>query len=191
MRASGERPEVHGVKRAHPFAELALVLLAAGCVAPTGTKTESELLPRPGSRIELRDVTDESGKRFEVDAPGMLREAIQESLREEGLAWTPGAAGERFALSLAIREYRPGNAFKRWLAPGYGSTVLGVEGTLRDANTGALAATVVHQRSVHWGGAYTIGEWRSVFGWVADDIAADMRVRIEKGGEFVVSLTPR
>jgi hypothetical protein len=126
-----------GVKRARPLVELTLVLLAAGCVAPTATKTESELLPRPGSRIELRDVTNESGKRFEVDAPGMLREAMQESLREEELAWTPGAAGERFALSLAIREYRPGNAFKRWLAPGYGSTVLGVEGMLRVSSGGS------------------------------------------------------
>lgn len=172
-------------------AALLLVLLAAACATPTGTKTESDLLPRPGARVELSEVSNESGQRFDVDAVGLLREAMAESLREEGLAWTRGGPGDRFVLSLAIREYRPGNAFKRWLAPGYGSTVLGVEGTLRDAATGELAATVRHQRSVHAGGAYTIGAWRSVFGWVADDIAADLAVRIERGGEFVVSVMPR
>lgn len=177
--------------RGSPAAAFALALLAAGCATPTGTKTESELLPRPGARVELGEVTNPSGQRFDVDATGLLREAMANSLREESLAWSPGSPGDRFLLSLAIREYRPGNAFQRWLAPGYGSTVLAVEGTLRDAATGALAATVLHRRSVHWGGAYTIGAWRSVFGWVADDIAADLAVRIAQGGEFVVSVTPR
>jgi len=168
---------------------VALVVLA--CATPTGTQTESELLPRPGARIELREVTNPSGHAFGVDAVRLLEEAMTRSLEQEGLAWKPGDVGDRFVLRLAIRDYRPGDAFKRWLAPGWGATVLAVEGSLRDAATDELAATVLHRRSVHWGGAYTIGAWQSVFGWVAEDIAADLSVRIQQGGEFVVSVTPR
>jgi hypothetical protein len=165
-------------------------LVTMACATPTGTKPVSELLPRPGSRIELREVTNPSGHVFGVDAVHLLEEAMARSLQEEGLTWKPGDANH-FVLSLAIRDYRPGDAFKRWLAPGWGSTVLSVDGSLRDAATGELAATIQHRRSIHWGGAYTIGAWRNVFGWVADDIAADLRVRILQGGEFVISVTPR
>lgn len=170
---------------------LVVALWAFACATPTQTQTESELLPRPGARIELGAVANESGRTFDVDAVALLTEAMASALRDRSLDWNPGAAGDHFVLSLAIREYRPGSAFKRWLVPGYGSTVLGVEGTLRDAATGALAATIVHRRSIFAGGAYTIGAWRNIFGWVAKDVAADLAVRIEKGGEFVVSVTPR
>lgn len=170
---------------------LAMALAAVACATPTGTQTESDLLPRPGARIELREVVNPSGHAFGVDAVRLLEASMARSLEEEGLLWKPGEAGDHFVLRLAIRDYRPGDAFKRWVAPGWGSTVLAVEGSLRDAATDELAATVVHRRSVHWGGAYTIGAWRNVFGWVADDIAADLRVRIQQGGEFVVSVTPR
>jgi hypothetical protein len=169
-----------------------LVLLTAGCeTLPTATKTESELLPDPGARVELKEVRNDSGQSFDVDAVALLREAMDASLREGVLAWEPGSPGTHFTLSIAIRAYRPGNAFQRWLVPGWGATVLAVEGALRDAASGALAATVIHERSVYVGGGFTIGAWRNVFGWVADDIAADLRVRIERGGEFVVSVTPR
>jgi hypothetical protein len=172
-----------------PALALAMLLGAVGCATPTATRTESDLLPRPGARVAVGSVTNATSQSFDVDAPALLRDALASALAEEGLAPAGGPAA--FVLDLAITEYRPGNAFKRWLLPGYGSTILGVEGTLRDAVTGALAASVVHRRSVHAGGGYTIGAWKSVFGWVAADVAADLRVRIERGGEFVVSVTPR
>lgn len=171
-------------------ATLALAALSA-CAVPTGTKTESELLPHPAAKIELVEVSNATGQEFDVDAPALLRAAMEEALRDEDLAASPGFVEDRFVLSLAITDYRPGNAFKRWLLPGYGSTVLAVRGTLRDAATGGLAASVVHRRSVLAGGAYTIGAWKTIFRSVAGDLAADLRVRIEQGGEFVVAVAPR
>jgi hypothetical protein len=176
---------------ATPVLGLAVLLAAVGCRSPTATETRSELLPRPGARVALGEFSNGTSESFDVDAVGLLHDAMAEALAHEGLAAPAGTAGGAFVLGLAITEYRPGNAFQRWLLPGYGSTILAVEGTLTDAASGALAAHVVHRRSVHWGGAYTIGAWRSIFGEVAGDIAADLRVRIEQGGEFVVTVTPR
>ena len=86
---------------------------------------------------------------------------------------------------------RPGNAFQRWLLPGWGSTVLAVRGTLRDQPSGKSAASIDYQRSVHFGGLYTVGAWETIFPSVAGDIAQDLKVKIERGGDFVVALTPR
>jgi len=172
---------------------LALALaLGSGCVTQGPVQLESDLLPRPGARIELLEVTNESRQAFAVDAVALLRAAMSEALIAENLSWTPDSQGpDRFGLSLSITEYRPGDAFKRWLIPGWGGTVLAVAGTLRDAQTQEVAATVVHKRSVYIGGAYSIGAWREVFGWVAQDLTADLQRRIERGGDFVVSVTPR
>lgn len=149
----------------------------------------SALLPKPGALVQLREVTNTSGQTFDVDVEGMLRQAMLAALQEERLEWTRQARPEHFALDLRITEYRPGNAFQRWVLPGYGSTVLAVEGAVKEAQTGAVAASFVHQRSVYWGGAYTIGAWKQIFDTVAGDIARDLKVRIERGGQFVVYLT--
>ncbi|WP_455379236.1 YajG family lipoprotein [Petrachloros mirabilis] len=167
-------------------------VLTTGCGGPgVSMKGESGLLPKPGARIVLNEVKNVSGQIFDVDVEGLLRGAMLTALQGEQLEWTSGSSSHRFTLDLDILEYRPGNAFQRWLLPGYGSTVLGVRGSLKDAQSGAVAAEFVHERSVYFGGAYTIGAWSYVFDEVAEDIAEDLKVRIEQGGQFIVYLKPR
>jgi hypothetical protein len=167
------------------------VFSSTGCVTPSTMKGESDLLPKPGTRVELGSITNVSGASFDVDAVGLLHQAMEHALREEQLAWAAGDNPDHLIVKLEIVDYRPGNAFKRWLLPGYGSTVLAVQGKLLDASTGALAASINYQRSVHFGGAYTIGAWESIFQTVAEDLAQDLKIKIEKGGNFIVSMTPR
>ena len=170
---------------------LLIALAGGGCAAPrTSTRSEAGLLPRPGAAIELRAVRNASGQTFEVDVATMLREAAQAALQGERLA-SAGSPAASFVLDLDITEYRPGNAFQRWLLPGWGSTVLGVRGALLDKQSATLAAAIDHKRSVHFGGLYTIGAWERIFASVAEDIANDLKIKIERGGDFVVSLTPR
>lgn len=171
---------------------LSVALAAGGCATPrTSTHGQPGLLPRPGAAVELRDVKNASGQTFEVDATRLLREAAQAALRAEALTSSTPRPGAAFALDLDITEFRPGNAFQRWLLPGWGSTVLGVRGALVDTQSGAQAAVINYQRSVHFGGLYTIGAWSWIFSSVAEDIARDLKIKIERGGDFVVSLTPR
>lgn len=164
----------------------------SGCATTGGPKGsfESGVLPRKGAAVELGAVSIQEGKSFEVDAAGLLREAMAEALRKQGLDQARDGQESRFVLSTQVLDYEMGNAFKRWLLPGYGSTILAVRGELADAKTGASAGTLEHKRGVYFGGAYTIGAWKTIFRSVADDMARDLKIRIDGGG-FLVRLNPR
>ncbi len=171
---------------------LLLLAVGGGCATPqTSTRGGAGLLPRPGATIELRAVRNASGQTFEVDVASMLREAAQAALQEERLAASAATPNAPFLLDLDITEYRPGNAFQRWLLPGWGSTVLGVRGALVDRQSAVPAAVINYERSIHFGGLYTLGAWSWIFSSVAEDIAKDLKIKIERGGDFVVSLAPR
>jgi hypothetical protein len=84
--------------------------------------------------------------------------------------------------SLAIRsfpsklvEYDEGDAFKRWLLPGWGSRVLSLHCGLRDTASGKMVRTADARRTVSFGGAYTIGAWKTNFASVAKDVVSDLR----------------
>jgi hypothetical protein len=80
-------------------------------------------------------------------------------------------------MDVNIIEYRKGDAFKRWLWPGYGSTVLVVEATLLDVE-GNVDASAQANRSVDAGGGYTTGAWEKIFKNVAADLVSDLKVNI-------------
>ena len=83
---------------------------------------------------------------------------MESELTKENLLGQEGVPGA-VTMDISIIEYRKGDAFKRWLWPGYGSTVLVVEATLLDAE-GNVDATAQANRSVDAGGGYTIGAWK-------------------------------
>jgi hypothetical protein len=75
--------------------------------------------------------------------------------------------------------------------PFWGSTLLVVRGTLRDPGTSELAGDIDHAKAVVMGGIFTIGAWSRIFTTMAEDLADDLKTRIEKGGDFTVYPTPR
>jgi hypothetical protein len=164
------------------FLLLGLVLTGCGAVSH-----ESALLnnyvPARGMRVELGKVSNATGQAPTVDGEildieRLLAEKLTEKLSDNNLLWARGPE-RRLVLSSRITEYEPGDAFKRWLLPGWGSTVVAVEGELRD-DTDAVVGTVRARRTVSFGGAYTIGAWRGVFGSVADDIVSELRSKIAR-----------
>ncbi len=75
-----------------------------------------------------------------------------------------------------ILKYAKGNAFKRWLCPGYGITILDVSAILMqdDQEVGKVTA----RRTVTAGGAYTIGAWKDVFLNLASDVVTDLKKQL-------------
>jgi len=98
----------------------------------------------------------------------MLADALGNALRERNLQWK-GEATPKLVLAADIVEYEAGDAFKRWLLPGWGATVLVVRGTLVDAESRKVGS-VEAKRTVEAGGGYTIGAWETIFRDVANDI---------------------
>lgn len=142
---------------------------------------------RPGAKVELSSVGVAPGKSYEIDAVGLMREALEAALGERDIAWQGDPATDRFVLDVVVEDYEPGNAFKRWVLPGYGATILQVSGVLTDASTGEVAGELFQERSIYSGGAFTIGMWENVFRAVAEDMVNELENRVEKKG-FVVAL---
>jgi uncharacterized lipoprotein YajG len=168
-----------------------LLVLWAGCATPTKTKVVASGLPRAGAKVTVGSVTNETGKKFEFDVEAALRDALAKCLAQRQLRADSSAAPGDLLLRTRITDYRPGSAFKRWVAPGWGATVLAISAELFDHATQALVAQVEYQRSVAVGGFYTLGAERYIFDHLAADVAHDLQVRIAKGGDFVVSAKPR
>jgi hypothetical protein len=125
------------------------------------------------TRIQVGEVANKTGETFDIDIEAMLRDAMVNELNRENLLGqedTPGV----MTMNVNIIEYRKGDAFKRWLWPGYGSTVLVVEATLLDAE-GNVDATAQANRSVDAGGGYTVGAWKEVFEDVSADLVSDLK----------------
>jgi len=163
--------------------------VVAGCATAEKQTFSSDPIVRPGAQIELGMVSIPPGKTYEIDAATLMRTALEKSLAERGIGWKGEADADRFVLDVLVDDYEPGNAFKRWLAPGFGSTIVHVSGKLTDRSTGEVAGELDYEQGVHWGGAYSIGAWATIFQTVADDITKELENRIENKG-FVVTLKP-
>ena len=158
-----------------------VVLVGCGPVSHEATLLDT-YVPQTGSRVEVSTVTNATGQTPKVDdevvnIETLLSDALTEKLRREDFLWT-GEPGRKLVLVSKIVEYEPGDAFKRWVLPGWGSTVVSVECEVRDGDQ--LVGTVRARRTIAAGGAYTIGAWRTIFSGVAGDIVAELRGKIPK-----------
>jgi hypothetical protein len=129
---------------------------------------------KPESRtlIEVGKVSNETGKTFDIELEQMLTDAFSNALRKEKLLPVDGD-GHRLVLTSRIVEYNKGSAFKRWLLPGWGTTVIAIEGDLVDGQQ--VVGSFRARRTISVGGGYTIGAWRTVFASIAEDVVKDLR----------------
>src|SRR5580704_5338903 len=101
---------------------IAIAMFAAGCGAVShSAQFEANYVPPKDLRMEPGPVTNETGKTFEIDIPKMFGDALGEELSSDQFLWTPGSTGDHLIINTKIVEYDEGDAFKRWLLPGWGS----------------------------------------------------------------------
>jgi hypothetical protein len=156
-----------------------LALAAAGCGSVDhSAQFEAAFAPKPDTKIEVGPVTNETGQTFEVDVQQLFTDALTEKLQGDNLLWTKGGDADHLIIATKVVNYEPGNAFKRWLLPGYGSTVIELHCELKNSATGKLLGSVDARRTVSFGGAYSIGAWKTIFGSVANDVVSELRKQI-------------
>lgn len=141
-------------------------------------KFESDFLPKPDTRVEVGTIDNETGQTFDIDISKMFMDALSESLEKESLLWAGGSGSEHLIITSKIVEYEKGDAFKRWLLPGWGSTVLSVHCELKENTSGKIIGSVDARRTVSIGGAYSIGAWKTIFASVAKDVVEELRSKI-------------
>lgn len=155
-----------------------LMVVATGCgIVQHEVNFKTDYSPQTGTLIEVGSVTNETGETFYFDIKKMLSDALTEALRDEELLWT-GNASHRLVLESKIIEYKKGDAFKRWLLPGWGSTVLIIQSDLRDNN--GIVGSVEAKRTVSIGGGYTAGAWLKIFESLAKDVVKDLHKHIKE-----------
>jgi hypothetical protein len=122
-------------------------------------------------------VLNDTGERFDINIEKMLADSFAETLKKENLM---ASDSDQSSLTLTSRiiEYKKGDAFKRWLMPGWGSTALAIKCDLEDK--GKVVGSVDAKRTVDIGGGYTIGAWKTVFSKLADDVVSDLKKQLGK-----------
>lgn len=158
------------------FIVMAVVFFAACGTVQHGVKVEDTSAFSSGTKVLVGPVSNKTGESFDIDIEAMLRDAMETQLAQEQLLATQDTPGA-VKTNINIIEYRKGDAFKRWLWPGYGSTVLVIEALLLDSE-GNVDATAQANRSVDFGGGYTAGAWKKIFANVAEDLVSDLKQRI-------------
>jgi len=158
-----------------------LIFITVTFLAACGTTQHSIILedqyvPHGDCKVAVGNVSNETGQTFDVDIETMLRDALAEKLKAHKI-YCEQAQEHDLTLNANVTEYSKGDAFKRWLMPGYGSTSLTVEGELIDP-AGKVIGTAEAKRTVDAGGAYTIGAWKSVFSNVAHDVVDDLEKQV-------------
>ena len=157
---------------------IAVTFLAACGTTQHSIMLEEQYVPQGDSKVAVGSVSNETGQNFDVDIEAMLRDALAEKLKAHEL-YCEQAQEHDLTLNANITEYSKGDAFKRWLMPGYGSTSLTVEGELVDP-AGKVIGTAEAKRTVDAGGGYTIGAWKSVFSNVAHDVVDDLEKQVRQ-----------
>lgn len=165
--------------------------LAQACSTPTKNKTVSNALPRPEAKVIVGSITNQTGKTFDFPVEQEFRGALAKELQKKDLLAAATPSPGDFVLNLDVTDFRPGDPFKRWVVPGWGCTVLAIKGGLWEQDGRKLVAEIDHQRSVAAGGLFTIGAEHYILNDVAHDLASDLKVRIAKGGDFVVKAKSR
>lgn len=160
-----------------------LCLAFVGCGSATkNVKFNEGYQCPPGARIEVPPAENATGKTFEdIDVGKTLSDELAAALRKEGiLAESSGDGSGRLRLPCKIAAYEQGSAFKRWLWPGYGSTVLDVKCELRESASAKVVGIAEARHTVDAGGGYTIGAWQYIFKNLSVDLAKGIREILPK-----------
>ena len=151
-----------------------LVCIFAGCGTVRHNLTlNPDYKLKTNTSVEVGPVSNQTGRDFDVDIERLLSEALTEELGRADQLWDGGGSKPHLKVTSQIVEYRKGDAFKRWLLPRWGSTVLTVHCDL--SQDSSLVGSAEAKRTVSAGGGYSIGAWRTIFAGVAKDIVSDIQ----------------
>jgi hypothetical protein len=156
-----------------------LALLASGCATRHQVTLEPNAVLEPPVAIEVAEPVDRSPEP-EPGVPMLVSVTLSKELARRQLQWSSGAAGQHLLLRVQVLDYQRGNAFKRWLLPGWGSTVLWLRGDLADSERGTLIGSFESRHSVSFGGLYSVGAYQRIFERAAADVVDDIADELEK-----------
>lgn len=157
------------------------ILAVAGCGATQLTSgVPPSFVLQPKEKIELLSIENVTGKPLPFPADQVFNQEMAKLLRERDLISIPPHESASVTLRPKLVEYEEGNAFSRWLLPGYGTTICTVHAELLDRKTGAVVGEMRSRQSVSFGGAYSMGAYEYICKRVAEDLIGEIDKKVGK-----------
>jgi len=164
------------------IAALVLLLSLTGC-APE----QPQLVTEPGvslsgyKSLAVAPAANETGQKFDFDFVGVLTKDLKSALMSKGydLSDSNVSPPEALIVECSFVNYAPGNAFQRWLLPGWGTTQATVKTTLVDKKTGKAVGDMVTTKQVAGGLFGGVGAYCSILESVASDVATAIDNKIK------------
>ncbi len=162
--------------------KLNLVIIAIGisllCSCATNSKlnfVDSHINLPITAKYKIGEIKDSSNfvSEEDINIVKLMRDALFNKLSKLNLI------GTGYKINIVIIEYKPGNAFQRWLVPGWGETYLKIKSTIIDPD-GSEIVEIPVERSIAAGGGFTIGAWKACFDDVAGEIVKLIKNEMEK-----------
>lgn len=146
------------------------------------TTNQSIVLSPAGSTLPLDNFkagsfTNETSETALSDYEGYFKEELEKALKKRNVTIATDDAGI-IVLNTRILDYKPGNAFKRWLMPGWGKTICAAQVDVLENPGEQKRGMISVRRSIGFGGAYTIGAHRTVFKDLAEAIAKQVETKL-------------
>ena len=158
---------------------LAAVVISAAVLLAPGCATQSQMqvvAPAPESTtvfaIRLEPCVDRTGTKGR-DLAGEATRLLTERL--QGLANFALREDAPLILTCEVTQFAEGSALKRWLAPGWGSTVGQIALMLSDAKDQSAVLIIQGNSTVSAGGLYTVGAENYILKAATDDVIAKLR----------------
>jgi hypothetical protein len=160
-----------------PIGLLAISILAmAGCQSTQQNTTFTQgYTPPAGVTIEVGTVTNETGAALAADTEKNFAESLKNDISGNKMLYISGP-GSKLVLNTKFVDYKPGQAWKRWLLPGWSNNVLTVHCDLMDGDK--VAGSLEIRRTISWGAGYTFTPWKSIFPRVASDVADELKKKL-------------
>ena len=171
------------MKKTSSIIFLIFVIIITGCVTSKPmVYMEKGVSLSDYNVFEVLPVQNETGKTYEFDVTNTLSQNIKSKLKEKGfqVADATAASGKVLIIKATLLSYEPGSAFKRWLAPGFGSTQATVKTLLIDKKTRRSLGEFMSADTVGSGGLFSAGADKGILDSIATGIVDEIEKKIKR-----------
>jgi len=153
---------------------LLLALWLSGCAATSHVATEIGNRPELSFPIQIsvQPCIDRT-KTQVTDLGAQATEAFQKELNATNEFSV--VSNSRYLLYCEVTNFMPGNAVKRWIQPGWGTTVGQMAAMLQDSKTGEILIIFEGNATVGSGGLFTVGAWNYIVPTAVKDIVIQLQ----------------
>lgn len=152
--------------------------------------TKPQISLTPGASLSsyrilavARPTVPEHQDGYSLDVAATFQEDLKAALESKGYQVfdVAGAPPGALVVQCTFVSYEEGNAFKRWLLPGWGSTEATVSTKLVDKKTGEHLGDLLSKQQVAAGGLLSVGAYRQILKSVAAEVATAIDTKIREG----------